>query len=61
LLNILVFTAVVAAALGVVTFTGLSTPSLLIIPTFAMDTGTAILMLAWATIVPRAGACSHLP
>lgn len=48
-----VYMAVVAASLAVVAITGMMTPWLLVALTFAMGLGTALMMPAWASVVPE--------
>jgi len=56
-----VYMAVVATSLTVVAITGLMTPWLLVGLTFAMGLGTALMMPAWAAIVPELVPRSALP
>lgn len=48
-----VFMAVVATCLGLIALTGVVTPWLLLGLTFAMGIGTAMMMPAWAALVPE--------
>lgn len=53
LITMQVFMAIVAACLAIIALTGVVTPWLLVTLTFAMGVGTAMMMPAWAAIVPE--------
>lgn len=55
------FMAVTATCLAVVALTGIITPWLLVLLTFAMGVGTAMMMPAWAAIVPELVPRATLP
>lgn len=56
-----VFMATVAACLAIIALTGVVTPWLLVVLTFAMGMGTAMMMPAWAAIVPELVPRTELP
>jgi MFS family permease len=56
-----VFMAIVAACLAIVALTGVMTPWLLVGLTFAMGMGAAMMMPAWAAIVPELVPRAELP
>ncbi|MFN3987244.1 MAG: MFS transporter [Rhodocyclaceae bacterium] len=56
-----VFMAVAATCLAVVALTGMMTPWLLVALTFAMGLGTAMMMPAWAAVVPELVPRAELP
>lgn len=53
LIRMQIFMALVAAALALVTLTGIVTPWILVALTFGMGIGSAMMMPAWAAIVPE--------
>lgn len=56
-----VFMAIVAAFMAIIALTGGMTPWLLVALTFAMGMGTAMMMPAWAAIVPELAPRAELP
>ncbi len=56
-----IYMAIVATCLTIVALTGLMTPWLLVMLTFAMGLGTAMMMPAWASITPELVSRAELP